>query len=131
MVCLLCLCLGIVKVLSCHGVGAVHWNVFHCKGRPGVILGSPKEQHTYLCARLSQYGPLCPVTDGVFCSVLRVGLRNFAIILLEIMIYSAALIVCDESRPGFNWAALRIFILQDCSDASKAGLGSSRVANIN
>ena len=37
--------------------------LFHCEGRPGVILGSRKEQCIH-GARLSAYGPICTVTDG-------------------------------------------------------------------
>ena len=33
---------------------------------------------------------------------------------------SAAQILCDENRPGVNWAALNIITLQDCSDANNA-----------
>ena len=62
--------------------------LFHCKGRPGVILGSPKNKCIH-CARLSAYGlctPLLTVDVTLHtCLVLPLTLLG-----MESMLQSAA-----------------------------------------
>ena len=62
--------------------------LFHCKGRPGVILGSPKEQCIH-CAQLSAYGPYAPLltVDVTLHSCLVPPLTLLG---LEPMLHSAA-----------------------------------------
>ena len=53
-------------------------SLFHCKGRPGVILGSPIEQCIY-CARCYVSESICTVTDGGYYLAFSHGATAYAL----------------------------------------------------